>query len=164
MKDYLLTLIAASLVAVLVGILSPDGERGGIAKHMKLLTSLFLVCVLISPLQSGIEGLQRLMRGELSLPELNGSEQEDYPDMMEGALNDASVNYFCDMLTVTIEKQFGIEAGEVRCLVAWEQEGETLTPTRVTVVLSGKAIWKDPHAIEEFVTELLGCDCATAIE
>ncbi len=68
------------------------------------------------------------------------------------------------MLTVTIEKQFGIEAGEVRCLVAWEQEGETLTPTRVTVVLSGKAIWKDPHAIEAFVTELLGCDCTTAIE
>ncbi len=92
MKDYLLTLIAASLVAVLVGILSPDGERGGIAKHMKLLTSLFLVCVLISPLQSGIEGLQRLMRGELSLPDLDESEQEDYLDEMEGALNDASVN------------------------------------------------------------------------
>lgn len=164
MKNYLLTLIAASLVAVLVGILSPDGERGGIAKHMKLLTSLFLVCVLINPLQSGIVGLQKLMRGELSLPALDGTEQEDYLDEMEGALNGASVNYFCDMLTETIEGQFAIEKGSVRCLVQWEQTDGTLTPTRVTVVLSGKAVWKDPHAIEAFVTELLGCDCTTAIE
>ena len=164
MKNYLLTLIAASLVAVLIGILSPDGERGGIAKHMKLLTSLFLVCVLISPLQSGIVGLQKLMNGELSLPELDSTQQEDHLQQMEDILNGASVNYFCDMLTETLEQNFSIENGSVRCLVEWEQTGETLTPTRVTVVLSGKAIWKDPRQIEAFVSELLGCDCVTAIE
>ena len=164
MKNYFLTLIAASLVAVLVGILSPDGERVGIAKHMKLLTSLFLVCVLINPLQSGIVGLQKLMNGELSLPELDGSGQEDHLQQMEDVLNGASVNYFCDMLTETIEGQFSIEKGSVRCLVEWEQTGETLTPGRVTVILSGKAIWKDPREIEAFVSELLGCECVTAIE
>ena len=164
MKNYLLTLIAASLVAVLIGILSPDGERGGIAKHMKLLTSLFLVCVLINPLQSGIVGLQKLMQGELSLPELDDTTQEDHLQQMEDVLNGASVNYFCDMLTETLEQNFSIENGSVRCRVEWEQTGETLTPTRVTVVLSDKAIWKDPREIEAFVSELLGCECVTAIE
>ena len=45
MKTYLLSLLTASLIAAMVGILAPEGERGGLAKHLRLLTSLFLVCV-----------------------------------------------------------------------------------------------------------------------
>lgn len=164
MKDYLLTLIAAALVAALVGILSPDGERGGIAKHLKLLTSLFLICVLISPLHSVLTGLKDLANGNLSIPNFDVGTEDDYRQQMDAALDGATESYVSDMLTQTLESQFSIAAGDVACRVEWAREGETLTPTRVTVILSGKAIWKDPKPIEDFVSELLGCECRTAIK
>ncbi len=164
MKDYLLTLIAAALVAALVGILSPDGERGGIAKHLKLLTSLFLICVLISPLHSVLTGLKDLANGNLSLPNFDVGTEDDYRQQMDAALDGATESYVSDMLTQTLESQFSITTGDVSCRVEWAREGETLKPTRVTVILSGKAIWKDPKPIEDFVSELLGCECRTAIE
>lgn len=164
MKEYLLTLVAAALIAALIGILSPDGERGGIAKHLKLLTSLFLICVLISPLHSVLTGLKDLANGNLSLPNFGTDTEDDYRQQMDEALDGATESYFSDMLTQTLESQFSIATGDVACRVEWVREGETHKPLRVTVILSGKAIWKDPKPIEDFVSELLGCECRTAIE
>ena len=164
MKDYLLTLIAAALIAALVGILSPDGERGGIAKHLKLLTALFLICVLISPLCGILTDLKSLMDGTLSIPNLTPDTEDDYRQQMDAALDAATESYFTDMLTQTLESQFSIAKGDIDCRVDWTRDGDQITPRRVTVILSGKAIWKDPKPIEEFVSELLGCECQTAIE
>lgn len=164
MKTYLLTLIAASLIVALIGILSPDGEKGGIAKHMKLVTSLFLVCVLIAPLQTVIEGLQSLIDGSFEIIGTENDYEEDYRAEMESTLDHASTSYFTEMLTQTIAEQFSISPSDLRCEVAWQTDGDGLTPSGVTVILSGKAIWQDPKAIANFVTELIGCECVTAIE
>ncbi len=163
MEGYLTGLIIASLAAALIGLLSPRGQRDGIAKHMKLLTSLFLVCVLIAPLESAIEGLQGFL-GELEIPGESAGDKDGYREEMDEALGNASTAYFTQMLTQTLEKEFSITQGEVRCRVEWEKNADVLTPTRVTVVLSGRAVWKDPGAIEAFVKELLGCECVSAIE
>ena len=164
MKEYLLTLVAAALTATLFGILSPDGERGGIAKHMRLLTSLFLVCVLIAPLGGALTGLRALINGELSLPSVDQDSGDGYRDLQDAVLDDASVNYFTDLLNETVARQFSIASDEVRCSVEWTRVDGRLDPVRVTVILSGRAIWQDPHAIEAFVEALLGCECVTAIE
>ena len=50
------------------------------------------------------------------------------------------------------------------CAVLWEEEDGIAAPARVTVILSGGSIWKDPNAIEATVSALLGCECVTAIE
>ena len=93
-----------------------------------------------------------------------GEGEEDYRTELESSMNSASASYFGEMLTQTLEAQFSIQTGDVRCAVKWENNGENLAPTRVTVYLSGKAIWQDPRAIEAFVGELLGCECITVIE
>ena len=67
MKAYLLTLVSAALVAALVNILTPSGERGGIAAHQRLITSLFLVCVLIAPLEGAIKALRGLADGDFNM-------------------------------------------------------------------------------------------------
>ena len=164
MKSYFIALLSASLLAALVGILSPEGEKGSLAKHMRLICSLFLICVLIMPLKDALSDLKGLIGGglDLSLPSLD--EQPSYEDRMEEALHDASTSYFTDMLTRMLEEQFEISTGEVRCIVVWSEEDGTLRPQRITVVLSGRAIWKNPQEIEVFVSELLGCPCASAIE
>lgn len=163
MKTYFISLVVAALIVAMIGILSPEGERGGIAKHLKLLTSLFLICVLISPLKSVAQDLFDLANGNLDWLETDDPE-EDYRQQMNDALDASSKSYFTQMLTQTLQTQFSIESGELCCQIQWSDENDELKPTKVTVILSGKAIWVNPEKIESYVTELLGCECVTAIE
>ncbi len=163
MKEYLMGLILAGLSAALVGILTPEGERGGIGKHMRLLTSLFLICVLIVPLKGAAEGIKAFLSGEWSLSEGN-SDTPDYADRVNEALDAASEVYFVQMLAQTLSEEFSISADDLRLTVAWERDGEALRPREVRVILSGRAIWQDPRKIKEFTENLLGCTCITAIE
>jgi len=158
MKEYLLSLLGASFAVALVGILSPNGS----VKHMRLISSLFLICVLAAPLPKAIGSLHSFTE------ELNGAPGEsgnnDYTEQMEEAVNSASRAYFAQTLTQMLEQRFSIKTGEVRCLIQWAQDGEQLRPLKITVILSGSAIWKNPADLEEFVQNLLGCECVTAIE
>lgn len=159
MKSYLYALILVSLAAAIAGILSPEGEKGGILKHIRLLSSLLLICILILPIQSGISYLFALQGGDIPLPDWTDIPEGDREEL-QNQLDLVSKDYFAKTLTARLENQFSIASGEVRCMVKWESE----KPILVTVVLSGKAIWKDPDAIEAFVSGLVGCDCQTAIE
>lgn len=164
MTAYLFSIIGASLVAALIGILSPEGEGGGIAKHLRLLTALFLLCTLIAPLKNAMQMLAELADREWKLPQTDSSDSADYHDRLEEALENASTSYFTQMLTQALENTFSIETGQVRCNIQWSQKDDQWKPNRVTVILSGAAIWKDPEKLESFVRELLGCECVTAIE
>ncbi len=158
MKEYLLSLLAASLCVALVGILAPGSSQ----KYIRFIASLFLICVLVTPLPRVLSSIS----APEGLPDLIGgsSQPSDYKDRMEEALEQASGAYFAEMLTQLIEERFSIPEGSVRCTVKWQDGGDRLTPERVTVILSGSAIWKNPSEIEAFVSSLLGCECVTAIE
>jgi hypothetical protein len=159
MKSYLYALFLISLAEAIAGILSPEGEKGGLLKHMRLLSALLLTVVLILPLKSGISYLLALQNGEIPLPEWEEDAESGKEDLQD-RLDELSKEYFSDSLTELLETRFAIEKGQIRCLVKWEGD----TPSLVTVVLSGKAIWKDPAAIEDFVSDLVGCKCQSAIE
>jgi len=164
MKTYLLSILAAAILAILVTQLAPDGERGGIAKHIRLIASLFLICVLISPVQALIQRLPELLNGDWSssanIPEDNAA----YREQLEEAIRQASADYFTDMLTQTLCDELSVSQEEVRCRVLWDTEKQELTPQKVTVILSGRAIWKDPAQICALVTSLIGCPCDVIIE
>lgn len=164
MTSYLFTLVAASLAATVIGILAPSGERGALNQHVRLITALVLVALLISPMHGAISSVRDFFNGNLTLPGLDAPTEDSYRDQMEEALNGASTEYFTQALTRMLESEFEIGVGQVRCRVDWQTDEGRLTPKLVTVILSGKAIWKDAGAIERFVNELLGCECVSAIE
>lgn len=164
MKPYLISLIGAAIAVALIRMLSPEGEGSSIAKHVKLLTALLLISVLISPVVDLIGGVRAWASGEHSFPWEDRDHSQSNTENLQNALDSASTTYFSDMLTQTVANRFGISPGEVRCAVQWTEAGDALVPERVTVILSGQAIWLDPAQIETFVRELLGCDCVSAIE
>ena len=161
MQAYLLSLLITALVGTLVGLLCPDG---GISKYVRLLSSLALICVLISPVKGAVESVRDFFANGITLPDADTENREELFDRFEAATDEASKSYFTQALTQLLETQFSMPTGTVRCDVAWNKKGEELIPNRVTVFLSKSSIWKDPHAIEDFVTSLLNCECITAIE
>ena len=164
MEGYLIALLSTALGITLVSILTPEGSGGGIAKHVRLLSALLMICILIIPFEKLIQNLRHLTTGDLSFPGIENPNENDANDQFQSTLDEASKQYFTQSLTQMIESQFAISSGDLRCVINWRQEADTAVPTKVTVLLSGSAIWKDPHQIEAFVTELIGCECITAIE
>lgn len=159
MQTYLLSLLGGALAAALVGILAPEGA----SRHIRLVSSLFLICVLVAPLPKAIGSVSSWFEELEEAADAGESGGGDYAAQLEAAMESASRSYFAQSLTQMLEQRFSIPAGEIRCSVRWQQ-GEELRPERVTLVLSGSAIWKNPAEMEEFVTGLLGCECVTAIE
>lgn len=159
MQTYLLSLLGGSLAVALIGILAPNGA----SKHIKLISSLFLVCILVAPLPKAIGSIRSWM-DDLNQEIDSGSDSSDYATQMEEAIESASKTYFAQSLTQMLEQRFSITPGEIRCSIQWAEGDEQMQPLRITLILSGSAIWKNPADMEEFVTELLGCECVTAIE
>lgn len=161
MKAYFFSVLAVCLSATLLGILSPDGKGGGLARHFRLLAALVLLAVLASPLPALLQKAQAGLL--LSVEKIRDAEEGDARAEWEKTMENTSKDYFVSSLTSLLETRFSIPTGEVRVGVEWS-DGDEVLPLRVTAVLSGNAIWKDPREIETFVTDLLGCPCETAIE
>ena len=159
-KIYILTIFATALIMTVVDILTPNGAT---ARHLKLLGTLVFVCVLISPTVSLAQKLQDFANGEWET-KFEGEIEDHYSSQLQNALDDASFAYFEEMLKQTICKEFAITEDDLRVRVEWAGANADAHPQKVTVILSGKAIWKDPAKIEEYVTSLLDCDCVSAIE
>ncbi len=162
-KTYLLSIFATALLITVVDILAPSSAGSGLSKHLKLVLSFVFVCVLISPTVSFAERLLEFANGNWEFG-VEEDVENHYATELQNALDDASKDYFEGMLTQTLCKEFEIAEGDLRTHVEWTGEGENLRPQKVTVILSGKAIWKNPAKIEEYVSSLLDCDCVSAIE
>ena len=163
MKEYLLSIIASALFAAMIGILSPAGNGKGISAHLRLACSLFLLCILLSPLKNALSDAKEWINGgfEEALPP--AAEKEEYTQMMEDAMNATSKTYLSELLIHRLENEFSIPSGEIRCVIQWESANGA-RPVRVSIILSGNAIWRDPKDIEAYVENLLGCECVSAIE
>ena len=164
MKEYFFSLFLAAALIALVGILAPGKASGGIAKHLRLLSSLFLLCVLISPISSALDSIFEWLQNGEAPPFSEESPQPDYGEIASDALDEASRAYFAQMLALTISEEFSVSPEELHCTVTWEIRDGTPTPSRVTLLLSGKAIWRDPTPFKNAVQALLGCPCDVVID
>ena len=162
-KVYILSIFATALLITVVDILAPTGNGGGLSKYLKLVTSLVFVCILISPTVSLAQRLGDFANGNWEF-EIEGDVEDHYSAELQNALDNASKEYFEGMLKQTLCKEFDIAEDDLRVRVEWDGEGEKIRPQKVTLLLSGKAIWKDPAKMERFVSSLLDCDCVSAIE
>ena len=160
MASYCLSIFAAALAGALIGILSPSG---GLSKYLRLAVSGFLLCALLSPLPALLSHFQELP--DPLLPNAPSTDQEEYESILEGALQENAKTYFTQMLTQTLCRELSVSEGELRCRVLWDESTPgSILPLRVTVILRGSAIWKDPQPIKDMVIELLNCECVVAIE
>ncbi len=156
MRSYIITLTALSFLASIIAALVPDGQRGGLKRHTKLLCSLVLICVMIGPIISFVESLS-----EVKFDFLPDIEEGDSQELFVESISKMSAAQLENELTVLLEARFDINKGELKVRVEYTTDGETMTVTRTVVTLSGTAIFKSPYEIEDYVKRLTNveCDC-----
>ena len=166
MNGYILTLLAASLSAAVVELISPRGEGGRIASHVRMIAGLFLLVTLLSPLSEGIALLRSAAKGDLTsqishqLPDGSGG---DYEAAFEATLSTVGREETEAWVTSALEAVFGVPPTGGSVQPVCEAEGGTLTLAEIRISLHGVYAARDPHAIETYITEQLGCPCYVTV-
>jgi hypothetical protein len=155
-REYLFSVLGAALSSSVILLLLP--ERAASGKFMKLLVSLAVICTVAAPITLATEGTV----GDFFFSFTEGvrgdsSAEEKYYDILTN-LGEAELER---LLTERISEDLSLKAGDISVKVEADEADGVFCPTRVTVGISGMAVFTDPREIEELVEGLVGCDCDT---
>ena len=149
MGEYLYSLALVAVLVALVCTLVPESAM----QHAKLLCSLCVIALLVSPVMSLV---QAVGNGTWEIPEAwqEGEQEEQNYEQFSDAL-------VVGQLQVLLEREQGLPPEQCCVLVEWGEDGGVKA---VTLLLSGKAIWRDPDPIIAYVEGLLDCKCKVVLE
>ncbi len=156
MKQYVMTLIITAAVCSLSLILTPEGEKG-IGGYTRLVASLCVLSVAISPVASFIDALHELKIGDFVSDTSQNREllEKIYGDTLCEA-NEAEIAKNIEELLC---REFDAKRGDIRAYAELSLHEGEYKLSSVTLLLSGGGITKDPHEIKEYVSKLLSCEC-----
>lgn len=154
MKTMILGLFGVSLAAALSEMLFIGKEAKGVKAALRLMTSLAVLLVIISP-------LSRLVRGNysISLDALAGDSdaalQEKYQTVFENAVAEGSEALLMEGVSDFLAAEFDIDREDAAIKVSFTAEGALQA---ISVTLRGGALLKNPDEIEKSLKEWLGCE------
>ncbi len=167
MNGYIYSIVCVAAAGGIVCIVTPDK---GIKKHIKFVCALCLISVLIAPISGFISGIKDFFEGEGE--EIFGSigEEGELRDKYESIYNKYFEGGYGENIGQAVKdslyEKFGIENDKCRInVVLSDNDGDGVKePSKITVILNGDAIFKDPTPIKRFISELFKCECKCAIE
>jgi hypothetical protein len=166
MRGYFLGLLAFAICCAVVEFLTPTGEGGGVAGHIKWMSGICLLCILITPIAQAISsGEDVLRRLEQALDDwLDGGEsaKEEYDDRWQEQYEQMDIRYAEAAISLMLQQKFEIAPKEVTVRAQPDDTGARITA--VHVGLSGNAVWHNTHDLEAYIEQTLGCECTTYIE
>ena len=166
MNAYILTILAASLAAAMIELLAPKGDGDRIAAHVRMIAGLFLLVVLLQPLKEGILLLRSAASGDLT-DRLSEAVPDYAPTDYEAAFNDTLTavgkGEVEAWVASALNTVFSIPPSGCTVEAICEAEETTLILREVRIALHGKYVFENPHLIEAYVSEQLGCACYVTV-
>jgi hypothetical protein len=172
MSKYLYSVICTVAAAGIAMIAFPGGSRAGIKKHVGLICSLCVLCVIIAPFSEWVKNIGDFFEngGEIIFGQINKEDREELYDEYESIYNKYLEGGYGSNIGQAVKdsllKKFGIPPDQIRVLTEFsDKDGDGIRePYRITVVLRGGSIFREPREIEGFVAALFECICVCAIE
>ena len=155
MRQYLMGLFILALCCAVVELLAPAGEGGGIARHIKLMSALCLLCTLSVPLISLLQGSARwseVVENWLAHWTDTEEDTEQWEDRWRAESEGLDIAYAEQAVAEMICAEFGLQSKDIQ--VELIVKAQTVNEARVA--LSGRAIWVDPHRMEEYMKDTFG--------
>ena len=169
MSDYIYSIVCVSAAIGIVCVIVPDGTRGGMKKHLRLVCSFCLLCVLVGPVAVFINNMgDILLNGRDAI--IEGIDREDLREGYESIYDEYLEGNYGENVGQAVKRslyeKFGIPENECRVRVDFADENSDgiKEPSKITVIFSGRSIFRDPKEIKVFVSELFGCECVCAVD
>lgn len=157
MREYLLSVVAAAIAVGAVTALVPEGEGGGLRRHVSFVGALCVLAILISPVGELMSFLSDLSFHGFGVA--GDSTKSEYEEIHAEYLQYASAENLSDSVAEVLCDRFGIPSEQCRVRVRVGSRDGRAVAEQVTVILSGGALLRDPYEIEGFISDLLGCEC-----
>ena len=143
---------AALLIGVLETLCPKKHER-----HLRLLSGLCLVAILIAPLPS------YLAQAEAIFPNLQGENEENAESVYDEIYHQTILNFneqeIEKMTKEKILQAFSTSDDDISVSVSLAVEEDNVLLKKATVVVRGSAILIDPRELQACVEDFLGCPC-----
>lgn len=157
MKEYIITMITVTALCAIVSALSPEGELG---KHIRLVAGLCTLCVMISPISRAISFLSEFELEEIFDPEAEEEMEDEYESIFENYIEEYRIENTKVGIAEMLSARYGKSTENFEIYLKISEQGEL---ERVTVLLCGNAIFLDSRDIEEYLSEILGCEIIVAV-
>lgn len=169
MREYVFRIVCFSIAAGVLLIISPEGTRGGLKKHTKLISSLCIVCILINPMAELVDSIRSFDADDINGlfgTDVEGELYEKYDEIYQNYLDGGYGDNIGAAVKDILYERFGILKENCRVLTEfYDSDGDGVRePGKITVILSGNAKFKEPESIKVFISELFECDAAVAVE
>ncbi len=167
MREYIYGIVVLSAAMSVIFALTPEGRGQGLKKHIRLISSICLLCVLIEPAAELIDGIRDM--GENIFGSIADSENElyeRYDSIYEDYLDGKYGENIGQAVKDALYEKFGIKNENCRISTefSYSEEYGVKVPRKITVVLRKSAVLTDPLAVKDFVSELFGCEAEVALE
>ncbi len=150
MQGTILALFGAALAAGLAELLLPS-EQEGTSKVFRLLISLIVLLLILTPFLGFLQKSENLLTGEISFEE---KEEAEFEQIFSDAVNAQGKAEFEKALYALLAREYGIARENVTLLVRFDASGAL---AGVSVYLSGSGLLQDPVTLEKALSEKLGC-------
>lgn len=163
MKEYVISIACVAVICSISSMLAPEGEGGGLGKHIRLVSALVLCVVCVSPVTSLLEELSNLDL-YASFSEHYSPDGEKHEEIFKDSFDLSEERVLRDGIYSILFDRF--EIGSDECDVSFtigESDGKRHLE-KIFILLRGSAIWKDTGEIERVLSEIFACEIITAIE
>ena len=147
-------------VVILSGVITLLGADGGLKPYVRLLCSLSVLCVLISPLISAVGG-------DFSLGEFwSGTAEQgtDYEEAFRDAWQAHEIMAAEDALEEIMASSLSMKREDFEARIETHTENGNAELASVTVILRDRGVLADPKKISSYVNEALSCPCVIVYE
>ncbi len=158
MKEYIISLLLIGAVGSLVVLLAPEGEGGGLQKHLRFAVALVTAAVCLLPLTDLLKKFSNLDI-EALLPDVS-AEEGQYDEIFKESYSQAEVADLRRRIGGALSQRFGISENEAAVSVKLSTERQL---EMIMLRLYGTAIWMDTKEIEKYLMTLYGCEVVIAI-
>ncbi len=166
MQGYVMGLFGLAICCAVVELFTPEGEGGGIARHIKWMSGICLLVVLWTPLStlfhSGETVPDRLTDALENWLNEGEASREEFDQIWQGEQERLDLVYASETIKQLIAEQFDLSLGDITVQVQTDETGQRLSLVRIG--LSGRAIWIDTHKVQSFIEETIRCESTIYLE
>ncbi len=154
MNGYIYTILVVAIIGGIVNSIVSE-SYGSLKKHINYVVGLICVISLIAPLSSLIKNSGELKESISGF--FDNVVNEEYLDSSNSLIVNTGVDKVCLGIKSTVIDKFGFDENDV--IVTLEtntQNIDSITITKINIVLTGKASWTDVKNVKDYIENLVG--------
>ena len=166
MKAYILSVIAAAVLAAVAERICPRGEGERLSAHIRMVAGLFVLVTMLVPVREGVKLLLDAAEGDMASRVealIPSGTPADYGEVFGESLTGLSQGELTAFVTAAMENEFGVPPTGCAVQVACGYGEGMVTVQEARISLLGQYALTDPHPIEAYFGELLGCPCYVTV-